>query len=311
MKIKNVYAMVAVTAAFGLSPVWAQEPAAASKSGTAETQPAVDHSQMDHSKMGHDPAPAGQPTAPRAMDHGSMQGGSAPPDARDPHAYSGGQDFGPFPLKLADRHIFYSLLVDRLEAVKTKDHTSGEYELQARVGTDYNRLVLKAEGDVNDGRIEEARRELLWGRAVAAYWDTQLGVRYDSGEGPDRGWLAFGIQGLAPYWFELDATAYVGERGRSAFRLAAEYELLITQKLVLQPRLELNAYGKRDAGRELGAGLSDLVAGIRLRYEIRRQFAPYLGIEWAGKFGGTADHAKAAGNDTGETRYLAGVRLWF
>lgn len=246
------------------------------------------------------------------MDHGSMQGGSAPPDARDPHAYSDGLTFGPDrQLKLADEHSFYSILVNRLEAVDTRDRTTGQYDLQAWFGRDYNRVVLKAEGEIYGGRFEEARTELLWGHAVVAYWNTQLGVRYDSGTGPGRGWLAFGIQGLAPYWFEIDATAYAGEEGRSALRLSAEYELLLTQKLILQPRVEASLYGKRDTERALGSGLSDLAVGIRLRYEIRREFAPYIGIEWAGKFGGTADYARAAGEDTDETRLVAGLRFWF
>lgn len=247
-----------------------------------------------------------------SMDHGSMQGGSAPPDARDPHAYANGQDFGPHRhLSHADQSSFASLLVDRLEAVRTSDQTHGAYELQFRYGRDYDRLVLKAEGEASGGRTEEARTELFWSRAVSAYWDAQLGVRYDSGEGPERGWLAFGVQGLAPYWFEIDATAYVGNEGRSALRLSAEYELLLTQKLVLQPHVEASLYGKQDDARELGSGLSDVTAGIRLRYEIRREFAPYIGVEWASKFGGTADHARAAGEDTRETRVVAGLRFWY
>jgi copper resistance protein B len=152
---------------------------------------------------------------------------------------------------------------------------------------------------------------VLWGHAVAAYWDTQLGVRYDSGVGPDRGWLAFGIQGLAPYWFEVDATAYVGNGGRTALRLGAEYELLLMQKLILQPRIEVNVYGRRDQARNIGSGLSDGAAGLRLRYEMTRQVAPYVGVEWAGKFGESADFARAAGEKRYETRWVAGVRLWF
>ena len=126
----------------------------------------------------------------------------------------------------------------------------------------------------------------------------------------DRG-LAFGVEGLAPYWFEIDATAYVGDEGRSALRFAVEYELLLTQKLVLQPRIEANFYGQPDAELALGAGLSSAVAGLRLRYEIRREFAPYVGIEWAGKYGSTADYAQAAGAETKETRFVAGLRFWF
>ena len=127
----------------------------------------------------------------------------------------------------------------------------------------------------------------------------------------NRTWAAFGIQGLAPYWFELDLTGYVGEEGRTALRLSAEYELLLTQRLVLQPRLEANLYGKSDEARGIGSGLSDAVAGLRLRYEVNRQFAPYVGVEWASKFGQTADLAKAEGNPRSETLWVAGVRFWF
>ena len=164
---------------------------------------------------------------------------------------------------------------------------------------------------MDDGKLQDAHTQLLWGHAISAYWDTQLGVRHDSGEEPSRTWLAFGVQGLAPYWFEMDITGYVGEHGRTALSVEAEYELLLTQKLILQPRIEANIYGKRDAARELGSGLSDLTAGVRLRYEIRREIAPYIGIERSGKFGGTADFARAEGKQAMETRVVAGLRFWF
>ena len=242
----------------------------------------------------------------------SMQGGSAPPDARDSHAYSGGYTLDPArPLRMADEHNFGSLLVDRLERARTRDNSSTAFDVLAWYGRTYDRAWFKTDGETDAGRVQDARTELLWGHAVATYWDTQLGVRHDSGVGPDRGWLAFGVQGLAPYWFEVDAAAYVGESGRTALRLEAEYELLLTQKLILQPRIETNVYGKRDAARERGSGLSDLAAGIRLRYEIKREFAPYVGIERAAKFGGTADYARAAGEDVKETRLVAGLRFWF
>ncbi len=311
MMNKQMYAIALAAMAIGLSPVWAQAPA--QKVGEMESMPGMDHSQMDHGS----PSGSAQDTGHdmnrgSGMDHGSMQGGSAPPDARDPHAYSGGYDFGPIPRpRMGDEHHFHSLLVDRLERARTRDNASTEYDLQAWYGRDYDRAVLKAEGEIDGGKFQEARTELLWGHAVAAYWDTQLGVRHDGGKEPSRTWLAFGAQGLAPYWFEVDATAYAGEQGRTALRLAAEYELLLTQKLVLQPRIEANLYGQRDAARELGAGLSDLAAGVRLRYEIKREFAPYVGIERTGKFGTTADYARAAGHDTQETRVVAGLRFWF
>jgi copper resistance protein B len=233
------------------------------------------------------------------------------PVLRDPHAYSDGYDFGPLPRpRFADEHSFAALLVDRLEWLHTSDNSFAAYDLQAWYGRDYNRAVLKAEGDVDNGELQDGRTELLWGHAVSPFWDAQLGMRYDHGVNAERGWLAIGVQGLAPYWFESTVTAYVGDEDRTALRVDGEYDLLLTQRLILQPRLEMNFYGKSDAARALGSGLADLTAGVRLRYEIRREFAPYLGIEWAGKYGGTADYARVAGDVTEETSLVAGVRFW-
>jgi len=259
-------------------------------------------------------------TALAQMDHGDMQmqGGSAPADARDPHAYSDGYTLtegpyaqpGPRQLKLADEHAFWSVLGDRLEY--QEDSESTVYDVQAWYGTTYDRLVIKAEGDVADGTLEESSTELLWGHALNAYFDTQFGVRLDQfNDGKDRQWLAFGVQGLAPYWFEVDVTAYVSDDGRTALSAEAEYELLLTQKLILQPRAELNLYGKDDAENGLGSGLSDLAVGLRLRYEFSRQFAPYIGVEWTDTYGDTADYRRAAGQDTSGTQFVAGLRFWF
>ena len=255
---------------------------------------------------------------PEHQNMGQMQGGSAPADARDPHAYSGGHTLtegpyaqpGPRQLKLADEHVFWSVLGDRLEY--HEDSESTVYDIQAWYGTTYDRFVIKAEGDVADGTLEESSTELLWGHALNAYFDTQLGVRLDQyDEGKNRQWLAIGMQGLAPYWFELDVTAYVGDDGRTALSAEAEYELLLTQRLILQPRAELNLYGKDDAQNGLGSGLSDLAVGLRLRYEFSRQFAPYIGVEWTDTYGDTADYRRAAGQDTSGTQFVAGLRFWF
>lgn len=267
------------------------------------------------------PDTAHRETGHGGMDHGEMkmQGGPAPADARDPHAYSDGYalDQGAYALpggrqiRMADEHSFASLLVDRLERTDSRNDNATSYEAQAWFGRDYDRLVIKAEGEAARGKLQDARTELLWGHAVDAYWNTQLGARYDNGIGPNRGWLAFGFQGLSPYWFETDVTAYVGGNGRTALRLETEYEILLTQRLILQPRVEFNLYGKNDTAREIGSGLSTGTAGLRLRYEINRQFAPYFGVERSGKFGKTADLARASGEWTTETRWVAGVRLWF
>lgn len=307
--------------------------------------PGMDHSGMDHSKMnhhsmhgvtpsdmtgaaqnsGHDMnhggATSGKAGDMSNMNHGdddsdhgsmSMQGGSAPPDARDPHAYSDGYDFGPIPRpKMGDEDNFGSLLVDRLESSTTRGSTAMTYDWQAWYGQTYDRALFRAEGEIEDGTFKDARNELLWAHAITAYLDTQLGIRYDSGKGTDRGWLAFGVQGLLPYWLYVEATAYVNEQGRTAFRLETEYDLLLTQKLILQPRIEMNIYSRRDDTRDVSSGLSNIEAGLRLRYEIRREFAPYVGVDWASRFGSAADNIRASGNAAEGVALVAGVRLWF
>lgn len=242
----------------------------------------------------------------------SMQGGDAPADARSPD-YSDGYDFGDVPRPvLADEHNFAALIVDRFENVNSDENSFITYDLQAWYGRDYDRAVLKSEGDYDNGQLQEAQTELLWGHSIATYWDAQLGVRYDSSQDvPDQTWLAFGVQGIAPYWFEVDATGYYGEQGNFAFTLEAEYEILLTQKLILQPRFEMDLNSERDKARRIGSGLSDASLGIRLRYEFQREIAPYIGVEWAGKYGETEDFARADGEDTNETRFVAGIRFWF
>ncbi|QIK21098.1 copper resistance protein B (plasmid) [Ralstonia solanacearum] len=310
-------ALAAALAAAGIGMAWAQE-----RPGPDAGQPAAAQAAP---QGGHDAMPGMDHSAHSAMpgmDHGSMnmQGGSAPPNARDPDAYSNGYRLGTGPyalgdtrhLMMADEHRFASVLVERLEWAHGNGTNATAYDAQAWFGTSYDKLVIKAEGDIHKGRVEEARTELLWGHAIAPFWDTQLGLRNDAGTGrPGRNWAAFGVQGLAPYWFHLEATAYVGDSGRTALRLSSEYELLLTQRLILQPRLEASFYGKRDPALEIGSGLSSGTLGLRLRYEFSRQFAPYVGVERSQAFGGTANLIEAAGGRRGETRVVAGVRFWF
>jgi copper resistance protein B len=152
---------------------------------------------------------------------------------------------------------------------------------------------------------------VLIGRAIARWWDIVGGVRQDVRPGPAQTWAAVGIQGIAPYWFDVQATAYVGEAGRTHVRVETEYDLLLTNRLVLQPLLETEIYGKADPEHRFGAGLATLDVGLRLRYEIRRELAPYLGFVWSRKFLGTADLAHAAGETSAGARLAAGIRTWF
>lgn len=267
---------------------------------------------MDHMEMSPHATHEG-------MDHGGagtmhdmrMQGGAAPPDARSAD-YSDGIGHGDMPgMDMRDAEPLGMLRFDRLEAFDGRAGGGQRWDLRGWYGTDADRLWLRSEGERTGGRVGDGDVEALWSHAVAPYWDAQLGVRHDFGDGPARDWAAFGVQGLAPYWFALSATAYAAPSGRTAARLRVEYELLFTQRLILQPELEFNLYGKADPQRRIGAGLSDASFGLRLRYEIKRQFAPYLGVSWTRRFGATAAYAREDRRPVFDSQLVAGVRIWF
>lgn len=184
-------------------------------------------------------------------------------------------------------------------------------EGQAWVGKDLHKLRIKTDLEYVDSDFEEVEVQALYSRAVAPFWDVQMGVRYDSKPTPTQTWGVIGLQGLAPYFFEIDTALFIGESGASALRLSAEYELMLTQRWVLSPEVELNFYGQNDIETTKGSGLADAQAGVRLRYEIRREFAPYIGINWNKKFGNTADYARAEGKSVSDSQLVAGIRVWF
>lgn len=210
-----------------------------------------------------------------------------------------------------DRAVSYYVLFDRLEWQAADALNGVNIDSRGWIGRDRDRLWFRAEGDGEGGRVGEAQTHVLYGRQFARYWDLVGGIRQDFRPGPAQTWAALGVQGLAPYWFEIEATGYVGASGRTHARFEVEYELLFTNRLVLQPLFEADLFGKSDPERGVGAGLSTTDLGFRLRYEIRREFAPYLGITWSNKWGKTADFAEAAGEDTGGARFVTGLRLWF
>lgn len=209
-----------------------------------------------------------------------------------------------------DRARYGKVMLDRLEW-RDADVSTYEWEAAAWYGGDFNKVWLETEGEHVDGSTTDANIELHWDRILTAWWSTRLGGRHDFGDGPARSWLAFGVAGLAPGFIETEVMAYVGDSGRTALHLSAEYDLLITQRLVLQPEGELHFYGSDDPERLIGAGLSDLELGLRLRYEFRREIAPYLGVSWTKRFGDSADLAEAAGEEPDELSFVAGIRLWF
>jgi copper resistance protein B len=209
-----------------------------------------------------------------------------------------------------DTEPFGMALFDQFE---WRDADAGHvfaWDGRAWYGNDYDKGLVKTEGERVDGDYEGSA-ELLWDHVISRWWSLQAGAAHDFGDGPSRTWAAFGVQGLAPYWFEVEALMYVGEEGRTAARFSTEYEMFLTQRLVLQPKFELDLYGKDDVANGIGSGLSDAELGLRLRYEIRRELAPYIGVLWSRKFGGTAALAREHSIDAEEVQFVAGVRAWF
>lgn len=204
------------------------------------------------------------------------------------------------------------VLFNQLEAQSSDDGDSLVWNGQAWYGGDINKVWFKTEGaaSLNGDGVEDAEIQALYSRAISPFWDAQIGVRYDlEPDGLAHGVVA--LQGLAPYWFEVDASAFLSEKGDVTARVEAEYELRLTQRLILQPRVEANLSAQDVPERELGTGLNTLDAGLRLRYEIKREFAPYIGIEWQKVFGDTADFIAASGGDADKAVFVAGVRVWF
>lgn len=207
---------------------------------------------------------------------------------------------------------FWMVLGDRAETGFSDGHDSYTWDVQGWYGYDWNRLRWKTEGEGIQGESpEDAEVQLLFSRMFAPYWEWQVGVRHDFEPGPARNHFVAGIQGAAPYEFEVDAALFVSEDGDVSARFEAEYDLLLTQRLILQPRLEINAAFSEVPAFGTGRGINNSELDLRLRYEFRREFAPYIGISWGQQYGDTADLLRQAGEDTSETSVVAGVRFWF
>jgi len=204
------------------------------------------------------------------------------------------------------------LMADRFEARIHDGETVLLWDGQGWYGGDIHKVWFKTEGEYafEDDAFEEFEVQALWSRAISTYFDFQAGLRYDL-EPEDLFHGVIGIQGLAPHWWEVDAAAFVSDQGDVTARIEAENDLRLTQRLILQPRLEIELAAQDIPERDIGAGLSKLDAGLRLRYEIRREFAPYVGVEWERNFGETAGRIEAAGGNPDQTVFVVGLRVWF
>ena len=222
-----------------------------------------------------------------------------------------------WPEPIDDNPVVGLLLADQLELRSSDSPDLLRWDVQGWIGTDYNKLWVKTEGE--DRRPSpgggDAELQLLYSRLIAPFWDLQAGLRYDRlyGEGPDRdrSFAVLGLEGLAPYRFELEPALFLSEAGDLSARVTATYDLLFTQRLILQPRFELNLAAQQVSKYAVGRGVDDLELGLRLRYELRRELAPYVGLNWLRRFGDTADMAREDGEQVTDLSIVAGIRVWF
>lgn len=214
-----------------------------------------------------------------------------------------------------DHNTYFHVLMEQFEGRYTAGDSLLRYSGQSWFGTDHDKLWIKSEGTVDGhGHMTDGDHEFLYDHAISTYFDLQAGVRLDLDSGPTRAWGAVGVQGLALYFFDVSATAYFNAQG-VAGKLEGSYDLLITNRLILQPQAELNFYSHTDAQRNVSQGFSDIDAGLRLRYEFKRKIAPYIAVTYAGHYGNTANHAAnwrgTADNGPEDIRFTFGIRTWF
>lgn len=302
----------------------ASKAAAQTKAPTAKTTPKpvmpTASCTPEHAAMGHCSLDAPSDAAPMtakpasnctpehaAMGHCSLDSGLPVSDGSAPTPI-------PMPyheaMDMNDEPVLTKVMIDRFEVRDTEHGKPVILEADAWFGKSIDKLWLKTDVEVLDGEVEEAQLQVLYNRAISPFWDLQAGVRHDF-KPAKRTWAALGVQGTAPYFIETKASAFLGEQGQAAISLSAEKEVMLTQKAVLIPELALNLYGKDDHELGVGSGLADLNLGLRLSYEIEREFAPYIGVSWSKKFGKTADMAEHHGEKTQDTQFLVGIKAWF
>lgn len=275
----------------------------------------------EHAAMGHcTPKPV---APPQQDDHGSggtaLPAGNAPAPAAVDATYAD-RIWGADAMAASRAHVvhehgggsFSQIMLNIAEVQARRGRNGYRWDGEAWFGGDIDRLVVKSEGEAAFSRSpEHAEVQALYSRALGPYFNLQAGLRQDLGSGPNRTHAALGFEGLAPYWFEVEGLLYLSTKGDLTASLEAYYDQRITQRLILQPRAELHLSAQRVPESGLGSGLTDAELGLRLRYEIFREFAPYVGVSWDRRFGGTARLARAAGDRRSSTNVVLGIRAWF
>src|SRR3990170_6864165 len=291
-------------------PVPGAEPASDPHAGHA--MPEVASGPGEDAHAGHAPAPV-------SSTDGTPPVASPPPEALSGPEHAADAIFGEGAMALARRAELamhggataYLVLIERLEA-RFDGENGYLLDGQAWYGGDIDRLLLKVEGEgAFEGGFEGAETQALWSHAISPWFDLQTGARFDVGRGEDRGHLVVGVQGLAPYWIELEAAAFLSEDGDLTAAVEVEHDMRITQRLILQPRAELSFAAQDIPDLRVGAGVTEVAVGLRLRYQVLPRFAPYLGAEYTARVGETADRARAWGEDPNRLSFLVGVRTWF
>lgn len=302
---------VATASSLAAMPAFAQDAEHSTLAMPSTRRPAA-HGPATEPPVAKPATATGQPPDPHAGH--AMPMPSAQPRERIP-VVTPADRIAAFPALVAhaahDNTIQSYWLLDHLDAWNAGTGTGIGWEAQGWIGTDRHRLWLRSAGERIGGATESADVELRYGRSVARWWEVVAGVRHDFGTGPARTFVALGVIGLAPQKFEVAATAYLGPSGQTAARVQAGYDTLLSNRLTLQWLAEANFYGKQDAGRGIGPGLNTVEAGLRLRYEFTRQFAPYIGMVGERAFGGAADLRRAKRQDIHDTRFVVGLRVWF
>ncbi|MDO7836763.1 copper resistance protein B [Sphingobium sp. HBC34] len=301
---------------------------------------AQDHGQMDHGAH-QMPQAEVAPAATETADPHAGHAAPTPADPADPHAGHAAPASNDVPKGIAPAiptdhaaEAFYDpttmararaamrqesggmtfsqLMIDRLEYRAQKGSDGYHWEGEGWIGGDIDRLAVKSEGEgAVGGPLESAEVQALYSRAIDPWWNLVAGVRQDFRPQPRRTYATIGIEGLAPYWFEVEAQAFLSNKGDAHLRLEGSYDQRITQRLVLQPAAEVNVAAQDVPDLGIGSGLSNVELGLRLRYEFAREFAPYIGVNWERRFGDTARYARAAGEGASATSLVMGIRFWF
>jgi copper resistance protein B len=236
--------------------------------------------------------------------------------ALNAHATAPEEPHPDWPAPMESSMKFYSMQFDQLEWRVNDGADEFRWDLQGWWGTDENKLWLKSEGEANTSGASggDAEFQLLYSRMISPYWDAQVGIRQDvlfGGGTRQRTFAVLGLEGLAPFWFDVEPALFISDDGDVSFRLTTTYDLYVTQRLVAQPRFEMNAAAQDARKFGVESGVNDVELGLRLRYEIRREFAPYVGVHWSRQLGDTADLARSEGEDVGVIGFVLGVRIGF